>query len=413
MNEMQDRRADGGQREPGNDQAKTSTKKGTTAKNGSVPLRFTRLVLDNWRNFQRVDIPVPRRLFVVGPNASGKSNLVDALGFLHDLVAAGGGFRTAVAQSGGIRQLKCFSGKHYADIGITVDVGTDRQPRVWQYELYFNQDAMGQPLITRERISQRGKILKNRPEKEDEADKFRLGQTYLEQSGINKDFRALADFFLSVEHVEIVPQLVRRWLMPLGKARSLGATLLQELAQLEEDERDEILTQISRVLADAVPQLHALKYRYDPLEKRPRLEAQFQNAHGAKHLEDQLSDGTLRLFGMFFALARGKGPLLVEEPDASLHPAFVQHLPGSIARFQNRSGRQVIMTTHSPEMLRDEGISSAEVLLLEPSPDGTAARLAQDDESIEQLLGVGISLAESVPASTSPFVAARMAASRK
>jgi predicted ATPase len=385
-------------------------KKRSVPRNGTAALRFTHLAVENWRNFPRLDVEIPKRLFVVGPNASGKSNFLDIFGFLHDLVATGGGFRSAVSRSGGFQRLKCFYGKHHADLGTTVAVGTDRQPRIWEYELRFNQDGRGQPVITRERITRRGKTLKDRPEREDEADKFRLGQTYLEQSGINKDFRALADFFATIVHVEIVPQLVRRWLLPVGQARSLGAALLQELAQMDAAERDEILKEISRVLREAVPLLHALQYRYDPLQKQPHLETQFQDAHGAKHLEDQLSDGTLRLVGMFFVLLRGQGPVLLEEPDTSLHPAFVEHLPGTIARLQTRCDRQVIMTTHSPEMLRDEGIAPAEVLLLEPTPAGTVGKLAWNDEIIAQLRDVGISLAESVPASTSPFVAARMAA---
>ncbi|MGH7873507.1 MAG: ATP-binding protein, partial [Candidatus Binatia bacterium] len=39
--------------------------------------RFARLYLENWRNFQRADLELQRRVFLVGPNASGKSNLLD------------------------------------------------------------------------------------------------------------------------------------------------------------------------------------------------------------------------------------------------------------------------------------------------------------------------------------------------
>ncbi len=38
-------------------------------------MSFTRLALENWRNFSHVDVALQRRVFVVGPNASGKSNL--------------------------------------------------------------------------------------------------------------------------------------------------------------------------------------------------------------------------------------------------------------------------------------------------------------------------------------------------
>ena len=36
-----------------------------------------RLIVKNWRNFQQADVLLRERQFIVGPNASGKSNLLD------------------------------------------------------------------------------------------------------------------------------------------------------------------------------------------------------------------------------------------------------------------------------------------------------------------------------------------------
>lgn len=52
---------------------------------------FTRLKLKNWRNFVSVDLALGERLFITGPNASGKSNLLDAFRFLRDIAKDGGG----------------------------------------------------------------------------------------------------------------------------------------------------------------------------------------------------------------------------------------------------------------------------------------------------------------------------------
>jgi|SRR5581483_11542484 len=82
-------------------------------------LRFTRLHLENWRNFTKVDVELQRRVFLVGPNASGKSNLLDVFRFLHDLVTVGGGFRGAVDERRGgvssIRSLAAPSFSEYCD----------------------------------------------------------------------------------------------------------------------------------------------------------------------------------------------------------------------------------------------------------------------------------------------------------
>ena len=44
----------------------------------------------HWRNFQgQVDMPLTPRVFLLGPNASGKSNVLDALRFLRDTADQG------------------------------------------------------------------------------------------------------------------------------------------------------------------------------------------------------------------------------------------------------------------------------------------------------------------------------------
>lgn len=58
-----------------------------------VLMRFTKLYLRNWRNFLEVDVALRERMFVVGPNASGKSNLLHALRFLRDIAEPRGGFQ--------------------------------------------------------------------------------------------------------------------------------------------------------------------------------------------------------------------------------------------------------------------------------------------------------------------------------
>ena len=53
--------------------------------------RFAQIELKNWKNFTQVSVALTDRMFIVGPNASGKSNFLDAFRFLRDLVLEGGG----------------------------------------------------------------------------------------------------------------------------------------------------------------------------------------------------------------------------------------------------------------------------------------------------------------------------------
>ena len=54
-------------------------------------MQITRLKLKNWRNFRSVDIPLWPRTYVIGANASGKSNLLDVFRFLRTLAQTDGG----------------------------------------------------------------------------------------------------------------------------------------------------------------------------------------------------------------------------------------------------------------------------------------------------------------------------------
>ncbi|HXG33496.1 MAG TPA: AAA family ATPase, partial [Bryobacteraceae bacterium] len=123
---------------------------------------------------------------------------------------------------------------------------------------------------------------------------------------------------------------------------------------------------------------------------------------GAWQTEEQFSDGTLRLIGLLWAAVEGGGPLLLEEPELSLHPEIVRFLPQMFARTQRRTGRQIILSTHSTDLLHDEGIGLDEVLLLQPSPEGTTVRRADEFDDIRRLLEGGLTPAEAVIPKTRP-----------
>ena len=48
-------------------------------------MKLTHLAVTNWRNFAHIEFDLSSRLFVVGPNSSGKTNLLGALRFLGDI----------------------------------------------------------------------------------------------------------------------------------------------------------------------------------------------------------------------------------------------------------------------------------------------------------------------------------------
>ena len=112
---------------------------------------------------------------------------------------------------------------------------------------------------------------------------------------------------------------------------------------------------------------------------------------------------------MLWAIVDNGGPLLLEEPELSLHPEVVRFLPQMFARMQRRSGRQIMTSTHSTDLLRDEGIGLDEVLLLTPSPEGTRVNTAASFHEVKDLLFGGSTLAEAVMPLTRPKSANQLA----
>jgi len=371
-------------------------------------MRFRKLRLKNWKNFEDTgEVEIPDRLFLVGPNASGKSNFLDAFRFLHDLVAS---FQEAVARRGGVGALRCLAARRDPDIELRAELEAQEGKR-WTYEVAFNQDKQRPLLLKREFVALNGQTLLDRPNDDDRADPERLTQTYLEQVNVNREFRDLATFFASIRYLHIVPQLVREPDRSVGRANDpFGGDFLEQVAKTPEKTRQSRLNRIKAALQVAIPQLQEIELWRDA-RGTPHLRGKYEHwrARGAWQTEGQFSDGTLRLMGILWAVMDGQGPLLLEEPELSLHPGVVRVLPQMLARAQRRTGRQVFLSTHSPDLLNDEGIGLDEVLLLIPGREGTKVRTAGSQQDICALLAGGLPLADAIIPMTAPGQAAQLA----
>jgi predicted ATPase len=104
-----------------------------------------------------------------------------------------------------------------------------------------------------------------------------------------------------------------------------------------------------------------------------------QDVAGAKHpwrfLANNMSDGTLRALGILVALFQGnndpkKRVLLVgvEEPEIALHPAAAGVLLDALRDAADKT--QIIVTSHSPDLLDDKDLDPGSILAVE-ARDGT------------------------------------------
>ena len=103
-----------------------------------------RIILFNWKNFHDVDVNLTERCFVIGANAAGKSNFIDALRFLRDIAKQSGGLQEAVDIRGGLTKIRCLAARNRTNISIEVYLGepNDDFP-LWIYKLNFAHTGGG------------------------------------------------------------------------------------------------------------------------------------------------------------------------------------------------------------------------------------------------------------------------------
>jgi predicted ATPase len=378
----------------------------------------TRLKLKNWRNFRDADLMLREFTYVLGANASGKSNLLDAFRFLRDLcVQQGGGLQKAVADRGGIKKLRCLHARRDPEVKIEVHFSEefDASSPTWIYVLAFKPEGKGAQriLVSEETVKHHGKVLFSRPNSDDRADQARLTQTHLEQIQTNSEFRQIAEFFAETTYLHLVPQLLK-YADRFGGSDLLddpfGQSFLKSLARSSERVRSARLKKIEKALVSAVPQFKELQFDKDELG-RPHLKALYSHhrPNAGWQNEDQFSDGTLRLIGMLWALLESNSLLLLEEPELSLNDGIVEQIPLMMQRVQRESKRrrQVIITTHSDKLLSNTGIDALGVVMLEPGPDGTKTRPL--DEFEKKAVLSGLSIAEVALPKTRPPLAKQLA----
>ncbi|MGH6848769.1 MAG: AAA family ATPase [Methylocella sp.] len=369
----------------------------------------TRLVLKNWRNFRDVDVNLGESTYLLGANASGKSNLLDVFRFLRDISKSqGGGLQKAIADRGGISKLRCLHARRDPEVRIEVDLaeGSDTS---WRYVLGFKQESRGahRILVSAEEVFKGGKCLVKRPLLDDKMDVTRLTQTHLEQIQTNERFRDVAEFFGETTYLHLVPQLLK-FGDRIGGQRleddPFGQGFLERVARSTGKWRDSRLLKIGRALQLAVPQFEELNFEKDEITGRPHLKARYAHhrPHAGWQREDQFSDGTLRLLGLLWSLLESNSLLLLEEPELSLNDAIVKQIPLMLQRVQreNKKRRQVVITTHSEALLSNLGIDARGVLVVEPGPNGSTVRELTEDEV--KAIKDGLSVAETVLPTTRP-----------
>ncbi|GMO48995.1 MAG: ATP-binding protein [Termitinemataceae bacterium] len=367
-------------------------------------MKLKRISLKNWKNFRLVAAEISDLTFIVGANASGKSNFLDAICFMRDIVKHGGGLQYAVSKRGGVSKIRCLSTRKKSDIEICMEFLEDNT--IWKYTLIIGQQPRGDrnTIVLKESLHHGDAVIISRPDINDERDGERLTQTYIEQIATNKDFRNIVKYLESAKYTHIVPQFLKfPDAFPASDSADdpFGKGFLKSILKTPDDIRKRRLEKIQIVLRQAIPQLEKLSYIEEA--GQPHLEVSYKHwKQNGKQRESQLSDGTLRLIGLVWALLDGQGLLLLEEPEVSLNSAIVEKLPELLYSVQRTKKRQIILTTHSADLLDGKNVSMSNIIVLKSENGGTIIENLNVNKGIKEDVANGKSLSDAVIPLTKP-----------
>jgi predicted ATPase len=363
---------------------------------------ISRLRLENWRNFRELDVPLRDVTYILGANASGKSNLLDVFRFLRDVgKSVGGGLSAAVNSRGGFDDLRSLHSPSASEVLVDVELSedADEQP-LWRYVLGFRSLENGMLAVSREEVARKGEILLRRPGPDDIQDDALLSQTHLEQTQANARFREIAAFFSGIRYLHLVPQLLKY--PERAGVRSLdddpfGAGFLEKLAGTDDSVRRARLEMIEAFLRTAVPGFDTLQFVKDE-RGNPRLRMLHSHSRAAEgwRSEESFSDGTLRLIGLLWSLQEGGPVLLLDKPELSLNEGIAERLPEVMERLRNGSSKrsQLVICTQSEALLSNPGIDGRGVIALEVGEQGSRGRVLNTQEM--EALDAGFSISEAV-----------------
>ena len=333
---------------------------------------LTRVVLRNYKSIAACDVAPAQLSFLVGPNGSGKSNFLDALRFIADSLQFS--LDHALRDRSGINEVRRRSGGHPTHFGIRVEFNLEASRG--HYAFRVGARAGGGYEVQEEEcyVLQRGSAghhyynVKNgrvarstlSPPPAAADDRLYL----VNVSGVDV-FRPVYDALSGTGFYNLNPEAIRDVQQTdpgelLKRDGSNAASVLSTLGTRSSDFKKRIEDYLGKV----VPGVAGVDRR--TVGPRETLEFR-QEVRGAQHpwrfFASNMSDGTLRAFGVLLALFQVAGnsetrPRLVgiEEPEVALHPAAAGVLIDSLRDAAEHA--QILVTSHSPDLLDNKEISA-------------------------------------------------------
>lgn len=339
---------------------------------------ITRVILKNYKSIAACDVRLGPLMFLVGPNGAGKSNFLDALRFVADSLNSS--LDHALRDRGGINDVRRRSRGHPNHFRIQLEF-TLPEGITGHYAFRIGCRPHGGYAVQTEecRVQEeyfrvdKGTVTKTSMQVAPAAATDRL---YLVNASGLPEFRKVYDAFSRMGFYNFNLDKIRELQTPdLGDIlKNDGSNLTSVFRQLPFS----VKQNVEEYLALVVRGVRGVEVKKIGAKETLAFR---QDTAGAKHpwqfLANNMSDGTLHIFGTLVALlqenhdAQKPVPLIgIEEPEIALHPLATGVLLCSLLQAANKT--QVLITSHSPDLLDNKDLGVESILAVEAREGNTS-----------------------------------------
>ena len=352
-----------------------------------------KLILKNWKSYRYAELFIDPLTVLIGTNASGKSNALDGLEFLNrtilgkDIQAALLGDETLASIRGGV-EWAAFKPENQFTLAVLVQGNNDRIDYFYSITIETKPrvQLLAESLV---RITKRPKTDENphkiflfqadsdSPDspsivarlyntKKGKPKEVRRSSSILSQltglasipqdiiEGVSRVSQVLQNIFI----LDPIPSKMRSYSPFSDKLLSDASNIAGTLAALEEPEKSQVETEITKYVTD-LPERDIQKVWAEPVGRF--------NSDAMLYCEEMwiknksptiidargMSDGTLGFLAIITALLTRKknSQVIIEEVDNGLHPSRSELLIRMLREIGERREIDILITTHNPALL--------------------------------------------------------------
>ncbi len=392
--------------------------------------------LRNWKSYSESTLYIDPVTILIGTNASGKSNVLDALQFLQR-ATSGLNLHQAIYGDVNIPPLRggaewiCLRGCD--EFCIDVTFSTDNEQIDYKYSLAIKMQESSKAEISKEELLQlkygpRATLPKekrlfytqqqdnfgtpsisayfstgtNGPGKRIDLNRsytiLNQSETILVRKEIQDAVRTVLSQLQNIFVFDPIPSHMRDYKSFSDTLQSDGSNLAGVLAALEDTEKESIESKLTEYLRE-LPEKDISKVWAEPVGKF-KTDAMIYCAESWSHGDFQIvdargmSDGTLRYLAIVAAmLTRTPGSLLViEEIDNGLHPSRAKILIDMLRSLGSERQIDVLVTTHNPALLDAAGNKMVQFITVahrDPHSGYSLLTPLEDIKLLDQLMARG------------------------